>query len=107
MRLIVVTRTPRERSRLERGLARLGARPGRKPPAQLRIDNVTEPASGISRAQHPRRWPQLPPAWVIFGKCTWVILGARRSRPAARPLTTADVCRGVNDATKRKNVVGR
>ena len=24
------------------------------------------------------RWPQLQPAWVIFGKYRWVILGARR-----------------------------
>ena len=26
------------------------------------------------------RWPQLQPAWVIFGKYRWVILGARRRR---------------------------
>jgi hypothetical protein len=33
------------------------------------------------------RWPQLQPAWVIFGKYRWVILGARRS--VGRPILAA------------------
>ena len=56
--------------------------PGRKPPAQLTKSTISlKLAVGLSRGA-PRPlglWPQLQPAWVIFGKHRWVNSGARRS----------------------------
>ena len=55
--------------------------PGRKPPAQLPKSTISlKPAVGISRgAPWPLGlWPQLRPAWVIFGKHRWVNSDARR-----------------------------
>jgi hypothetical protein len=44
--------------------------PGRKPPAQLRINNVTETAGWNLARGTPSFWPrpQLQTAWVTFGK---------------------------------------
>jgi hypothetical protein len=57
--------------------------PGRKPPAHGEINTVTENCGGdLAACLHPWPvwpWPQLPTAWVIFGKHRWVTLGARRS----------------------------
>src|ERR1022692_2103692 len=55
--------------------------PGRKPPAQLPKSTISlKLAVGISRgAPWPLGlWPQLRPAWVIFGKHRWVNSDARR-----------------------------
>src|SRR5450759_4337656 len=57
--------------------------PGRKPPAQLTKSTISLIlAVGLSRGAPWTLglWPQLQPAWVIFGKHRWVNSGARRSR---------------------------
>src|SRR5512133_3306950 len=46
------------------------------------INNVAETAAGISHRLYCwsiTKWPQLPPAWVIFGKHRRVSSAARRS----------------------------
>src|ERR1035437_3304120 len=56
--------------------------PGRKPPAQLTKSTISLIlAVGLSRGAPWTLglWPQLQPAWVIFGKHRWVNSGARRS----------------------------
>ena len=61
--------------------------PGRKPPAQLPKSTISlKLAVGISRgAPWPLGlWPQLRPAWVIFGKHRWVNSDARRSAAHSR-----------------------
>ena len=86
---------------------RIHSPPGRKPPAQLRINTVTEPAVGISRAPPSLALASataLQPAWVIFRKYRWVSSGARRSfgclwrrtgeYPPARLLLPAGLARG-------------
>src|SRR5450432_173671 len=57
--------------------------PGRKPPAQLRINNVTETAGWNLARGTPSFWPrpQLQTAWVTFGKQRRVNSAARRSEP--------------------------
>jgi hypothetical protein len=55
--------------------------PGRKPPAQLTKSTISLIlAVGLSRGAPWTLglWPQLQPAWVIFGKHRWVNSGARR-----------------------------
>jgi hypothetical protein len=54
--------------------------PGRKPPAQLRINNVTETAGWNLARGTPSFWPrpQVQTAWVTFGKQRRVNSGARR-----------------------------
>src|ERR1019366_3046798 len=54
--------------------------PGRKPPAQLRINNVTETAGWNLARGTPSFWPrpQLQTAWVTFGKQRRVNSAARR-----------------------------
>ena len=55
--------------------------PGRKPPAQLRINNVTETAGWNLARGTPSFWPrpQVQTAWVTFGKQRRVNSAARRS----------------------------
>src|ERR1039457_5182964 len=64
--------------------------PGRKPPAQLRINNVTETAGWNLARGTPSFWPrpQLQTAWVTFGKQRRVNSAARRS-DALIPLINA------------------
>ena len=60
--------------------------PGRKPPAQLTKSTISLIlAVGLSRGAPWTLglWPQLQPAWVIFGKHRWVNSGARRSITSA------------------------
>src|ERR1035441_9629184 len=59
--------------------------PGRKPPAQLRINNVTETAGWNLARGTPSFWPrpQVQTAWVTFGKQRRGKSAARRS-PAGR-----------------------
>ena len=54
--------------------------PGRKPPAQLRINNVTETAGWNLARGTPSFWPrpQVQTAWVTFGKQRRVNSAARR-----------------------------
>ena len=60
--------------------------PGRKPPAQLRINNVTETAGWNLARGTPSFWPrpQLQTAWVTFGKQRRVNSAARRRVPTIR-----------------------
>jgi hypothetical protein len=59
--------------------------PGRKPPAQLRNQQCSGKLRGGELAGHgprpsqPRFVAQLPTAWVILRKQTWVTSAARRS----------------------------
>ena len=55
--------------------------PGRKPPAQLRINNVTETAGWNLARGTPSFWPrpQLQTAWATFGEQRRVNSAARRS----------------------------
>src|SRR3989442_15815273 len=65
--------------------------PGRKPPAQLRIQHCSGKLRGWGTCRHhlPRTTPGPVVAqlrtWVIFGKQTWVISPARRRLGAAFP----------------------
>jgi hypothetical protein len=58
--------------------------PGRKPPAQLRNQQCSGKLRGGELAGHrprpsqPRFAAQLPTAWVILRKQTWVTSAARR-----------------------------
>src|SRR5450759_4739286 len=60
--------------------------PGRKPPAQLRINNVTETAGWNLARGTPSFWPrpQLQTAWATFGEQRRVNSAARRSRAHER-----------------------
>ena len=64
--------------------------PGRKPPAQLRINNVTETAGWNLARGTPSFWPrpQLLTAWVTFGKQRRVNSAARRSRQMFADIAT-------------------
>jgi hypothetical protein len=61
--------------------------PGRKPPAQLRNQQCSGKLRGGELAGHgprpsqPRFVAQLPTAWVILRKQTWVTSAARRRAP--------------------------
>src|ERR1035437_8477479 len=56
--------------------------PGRKPPAQLRINNVTETAGWNLARGIPSFWPrpQLQTAWATFGEQRRVNSAARRRK---------------------------
>lgn len=64
------------------------------------INNVAETAVEISRRHSwpTWPWPQLPPAWVIFGKHTRVSSGARRSAGALTS-ESCTVCTGACNAS--------
>ena len=90
--------------------------PGRKPPAQLRINNVTETAGWNLARGTPSFWPrpQLQTAWVTFGKQRRVNSAARRRcrnrTPATLPLgaATVRVANGGNlDVCSRENLAIR
>jgi hypothetical protein len=72
--------------------------PGRKPPAQLRINNVTETAGWNLARGTPSFWPrpQLQTARVTFGKQMRVNSATRRSmwavlEPGTPPMHAAPV----------------